>query len=71
MALYRPDYKLQKAIKLLEGLDLKDENNALIIYYIDDLKDRNKLLREQIDEYQEVFDRMSKFLPSGKPTVYG
>jgi len=71
MALLRPDYKLQKAKKLLESLDLKDEKNALIIYYIDDLRKRNQELRNSISEYQDVFDRMSKFLPTGKPTVYG
>jgi hypothetical protein len=70
MAFYRPDYKLQKATKLLESLDLNDEKNQLIIYYIDTLKKRNQKLVEENYEYQEVFDKMSKFLPNGRPTVY-
>jgi hypothetical protein len=63
MALYIPDYKLQKAKKLIDSLD-NSEENELIKYYIlkkdEWIEEQNKRLKE----YQEVFDKMSKFLPS-------
>ena len=34
MALYRPDYKLQKAKELIDSLD-NSEDNELIKYYIE------------------------------------
>ena len=70
MAFYRPDYKLQKAEKLIGSLD-NSEDNELIKYYIlkkdEWIEEQNKRLKE----YQEVFDKMGKFLPNGRPTVYG
>lgn len=70
MALYTPDYKLIKAKKLIDGLD-NSEDNELIKYYI---KKKDEWIEEQnkrLKEYQEVFDKMSKFLPGSTPTVYG
>lgn len=70
MALYRPDYKLQKAKKLLDSLD-NSEDNELIKYYIQKKDEWIEEQNKRIKEYQEVFNKMSKFLPSGRPTVYG
>jgi len=70
MAVYRPDYRLQKAKKLIDSLD-NSADNELIKYYI---KKKDEWIEQQdkrLKEYQEVFDKMSKFLPSGRPTVYG
>jgi len=70
MALYRPDYKLQKAKKLIDSLD-NSEDNELIKYYIQKKDEWIEEQNKRLKEYQEVFDNMSKFLPSGRPTVYG
>ena len=70
MAVYRPDYRLQKAKKLIDSLD-NSADNELIKYYI---KKKDEWIEQQdkrLKEHQEVFDKMSKFLPSGRPTVYG
>ena len=70
MALYRPDYKLQKAKKLIDSLD-NSEENELIKYYIQKKDEWIEEQNKRLKEYQDVFDKMGKFLPSGKPTVYG
>ena len=70
MALYKPDYKLQKAKKLIDSLD-NSEHNELIKYYIQKKDEQAKQQNKIIKEYQEFFDKMSKFLPSVRPTVYG
>ncbi len=69
MAFIRPDYKLKEAKKLIDDLDDSAENE-LIKYYI--LK-QEKLIDAQakrLKEYQEVFNQLGKFIPSGRPTVY-
>ena len=61
MAVYRPDYRLQKAKKLIDSLD-NSADNELIKYYI---KKKDEWIEQQdkrLKEYQEVFDKMSKFL---------
>jgi len=70
MALYRPDYKLEKAKKLIDSLD-NSEDNELIKYYIQKKDEWIEEQNKRIKEYQEVFDKMSRFLPNGRPTVYG
>ena len=71
MTLYSPDYKLEKATKLVESLTNENEKDELIKYYIKKHKEFHDKDKEMVKEYQEVFDKMSKFLPSGRPTVYG
>lgn len=71
MAIYRPDYKLEKATKLVKTLTNENERDELIKYYIEKHKEWHDKDKERLKEYQEVFDKMSKFLPSGRPTVYG
>ena len=61
MALYIPDYKLQKAKSLIESLD-NSEINELIKYYIKKKDERIEEQNERLKEYQEVFDKMGKFL---------
>ena len=70
MALYKPDYKLQKAKKLIDSLD-NSEHNELIKYDIQKKDEQAKQQNKIIKEYQEFFDKMRKFLPSVRPTVYG
>lgn len=70
MAFYRPDYKLQKAKKLIDSLD-NSEENELIKYYIQKKDEWIEEQNKRLKEYQDVFDKMGKFLPSGNPTVYG
>jgi hypothetical protein len=70
MALYKPDYKLEKAAKLIDSLDNSDDNK-LIKYYIQKKDEYIKKQNERLKEYQEVFDKMGKFLPNGRATVYG
>ena len=70
MTLYRPDYKLEKAKNLIDNLD-NSEENELIKYYIQKKDDYIEKQNKRLKEYQEVFDKMGKFLPNGKPTVYG
>lgn len=67
MALYRPDYKLIEADKVLKELDPSIKENELILYYIDDKNKRIEKLREEIKEYQEFFKQLDKFLPNKNP----
>lgn len=70
MSIYRPDYKIVKAIKLIENLD-NSEESELIKYFV---ISQNKMIEEQnkqLKEYQDVFNMIGKFLPNTKPTVYG
>lgn len=67
MTLYRPDYKLIEADKVLKELDLSIKENELILYYIDDKNKKIEKLREEIKEYQEFFKQLDKFLPNKNP----
>lgn len=70
MAVYRPDYKYQDAIKLIKNLDDSKENE-LIKYYIKKQDDHIKKQDEKLKEYQDFFDTMNKFLPNRRSVVYG
>ena len=67
MALYKPDYKLEMAEKLINSLD-NSENNELIKYYIQKKDEWIEEQNKRMKEYQEVFDKLSKFLPNTRPT---
>lgn len=69
MALYRPDYKLQEAKKLIDSLDDSKENE-LIKYYIQKDKEWIEKQSEQLKEYRDWFDKLDRFLPN-KNQVYG
>ena len=69
MALYRPDYKLQEAKKLIDSLDDSKENE-LIKYYIQKDKEWIEKQSEQLKEYRDWFDKLDRFLPN-KNKVYG
>ena len=68
--LYKRDYKLEKAKKIIESLDDSEESD-LIRYYIQKKDEWIEKQNNQIKEYQKVFDLMGKFLPRKGPTVYG
>jgi hypothetical protein len=70
MAFNRPDPLYNKAKKLIESLG-NEGNDPIIKYYIERQERIIKDQKKKLDEYQEVFDLMSKFLPSGRPIVYG
>jgi hypothetical protein len=69
MALYRPDYKLQEAKKLIDNLDDSKENE-LIKYYIQKDKEWIEKQNEQLKEYRDWFEKLDRFLPN-KNQVYG
>ena len=66
MALYRPDYKLQKAKKLIESLD-DSEENELIKYYIQKKEEWIEEQNKRLKEYQAFFDKLDRFLPNKNP----
>lgn len=70
MAYYKPDLKLEKAKKLIDSLE-NSEENELIKYYIQKKDEWIKQQNERIKEYQDVFNKMDKFLPSRKSNVFG
>lgn len=63
MALYTPDYKYEKAKKVIDKLG-DTENEQLIKYFIEKQKERNEFLRKRITEYDEFFRTLKSFLPS-------
>lgn len=69
MAVINPDYKLEKASKYIKNLGDSDENE-LIKYYIEKKDEIIERQREQLREYQDIFDKIGKFIPYNSPTVY-
>jgi hypothetical protein len=69
MALYRPDYKLQEAKKLIDSLDDSKENE-LIKYYIQKKQDWIDEQDKKLKEYRDFFDKLDRFLPNRNP-VFG
>jgi hypothetical protein len=66
MALYRPDYKLQEAKKLIDSLDDSKENE-LIKYYIQKKQDWIDEQDKKLQEYRDFFDKLDRFLPNRNP----
>jgi len=66
MALYRPDYKLQEAKKLIESLD-DSKDNELIKYYIQKKQDWIDEQDKMLKEYRDFFDKLDRFLPNRNP----
>jgi len=66
MALYRRDPMLVEAIKLVDNLD-DSKDNMLIKYYIEHQKSRNGELQKRLEEYQDFFRTLDKFLPNKYP----
>jgi hypothetical protein len=62
MALYRPDYKLQEAKKLIDSLE-----NELIKYYIQKKQDWIDEQDKKLKEYRDFFDKLDRFLPNRNP----
>jgi flagellin-specific chaperone FliS len=62
MGIYKKDYKLKKAIKIIEGLD-NSPDNELIKYYISKQKDRIATKNKELKEYSDFFKTLKKLLP--------
>lgn len=63
MALHRPDYKLQKAAKIIKELGDSEKDQA-IKYYISNLKNRLEKADNKNKEYYEFFRMLDTFLPN-------
>ena len=63
MAIYKTDYKLKEAKKLIENLnDSKD--NELIKYYIQKKEEHIDKQDEQLKNYRDWFKKLDYFLPN-------
>ncbi len=73
MAIYKPDYKLQEAIKIIKSLDTKDHRDEHIKYYISNMEKNMKNKDTEIKKYKDFFETLSSFLPFKKlnPTIRG
>ena len=60
MALYTPDYDYQNGKKFLE--ELKTPQANLIRYYVKKQDDYIEKLQKRIDEMQNVFDGIKKYV---------
>jgi hypothetical protein len=69
MAVLYPDYKLDKASKYIKTLD-DSETSEMIKYFIQKKDEIIERQREQLKEYQDIFDKIGKFIPYNNPTVY-
>jgi len=69
MAVLYPDSKLQKASKYIKTLD-DSETSEMIKYFIQKKDEIIERQREQLKEYQDIFDKIGKFIPYNNPTVY-
>lgn len=63
MALYRPNYKLEKAKELIDNLD-DSEESSLIKYYIQEKEKCIKEQRKRLNEYRDFFEILNRFLPN-------
>jgi hypothetical protein len=80
--LHKPDFKYGKSEDLinhlLKGEDLPrsmkeindEEKIELLVYNIIKKEEHIKLQRERLEEYQSIFDAMSKFIKPKGPKVY-
>ena len=81
---YNRDDKYEKSCKLVDYLlDNKkelprsmkniteDDMVEFLLYNIIKKEEHIKLQRERMQEYQSVFDAMSKFIKPKGPTIYG
>lgn len=66
MALHKPDYKLQKAKKLIESLE-DNKDNELIKYYIQKKQEWIDEQDKKLEEYRDFFDKLDRFLPNRNP----
>jgi len=61
MAIYKPDYKLIEAQKIISNLgDSKEE--GLIKYYIKNQEERIKQQNEELLNYKSFFNQLNNFL---------
>ena len=78
---YTPDHKYEKSVKLIDYLTKdkplprsydtiqQDEMIDLLLYHIKKQDEYTETLRGRINEYQSIFDGISKFTNKGQ-TVY-
>jgi glutaredoxin 2 len=69
MAVLYPDSKLEKASKYIKTLD-DSETSEMIKYFIQKKDEIIERQRQQLKEYQDIFDKIGKFIPYNNPTVY-
>ena len=62
MAIYRPNYKLLEAKKVIDNLS-DSENDELITYYIEHQQDTIIAQNRKIEKYKEFFNTFNSFLP--------
>jgi len=68
MAIYKPDYKFKKAKELINSLD-DTEENELIKYYIKKKQDRIDELNNRLNEHNDFFEKLDRFLPNRNPII--
>lgn len=76
MAIYTPDYKYIKGKKLTDTLVPVEKTCTLtqgecsdIKYYVDRKDEHIQKLEERLKEYQEVFNAIGRFIPSGNKVL--
>lgn len=69
MAFYTPDFKYEDAMKIVESLDPNNERDAALIYYIEKHKRWYDEQSALLKEYQDVFDKIDRFLPNRNPVL--
>lgn len=62
MGIYRRDYKLESAKKLIDNLKETEENN-LIKYYIENKDQTIQDQRKEIEKYRNFFSTLNRLLP--------
>ena len=70
---YNPDYKYDKARKLYESLPVAEiEDDVELLRYLLTIKDKQiNELNEEIREYQDIFNKIGKFIPYKDQPKYG
>jgi hypothetical protein len=64
---YSPDHKYKEAKDLINSLDESIHEYELILYYINKREKHIDDLEKRLQEYQDWFKQMDKFLPNKNP----
>lgn len=65
---FRIDYDYGQSEEVIKKLDPTKEEDRLILYHINYWKSLYEDERKRCSEYQEVFDKIARFLPNNNPT---
>lgn len=63
MAIYRPDYKMREASKIVSELG-DSEKDEHIKYYIQKKQEQINKQDDELAEYRKFFKQMDRFLPN-------